>query len=207
MKAEGERIGGDRAAGIGMAAAAAGTILAMAHHPSGAHADGLGGLVHGAMILFLAVLAWGFLHFARRRGLARPAMLAGLVAYGVSMFAHVGAATINGFVVPALAARGHGAVGHDIFLLAWEANQALARLGVYATGAGFMLWGADLLRGPGGETRLLGALGLIAGAVPAGLLAFGWIGMNLAGAFAVYAAHAAWSALVGVQLIRGRLAG
>lgn len=198
---------GDQAAGIGMAAAAAGTILAMAHHPSGAHAGSLGGLVHGAMILFLAVMAWGYLHFTLRRGAGRPAILAGTVAYALSVFAHVGAATINGFVVPALAARGHGAVGHDLFLLAWEGNQALARLGVHATGAAFILWGADLLRGPGREARWLGALGVLAGAVPAALLAFGWIGMNLAGAFAVYAAHAAWSALVGVQLIRGRVGG
>ena len=179
----------------------------MAHHPSGAHAGGLGGLVHGAMILFLAVLAWGFLTFALRRGAARPAILAGLAAYGVSAFAHFGAATLNGFVVPALAARGHGAVGHDVFLFAWEANQALARLGVYATGAAFVLWGADLLRGPGRDTRALGAIGLLAGAVPAAMLAFGWIGMNVAGAFTAYAAHAAWSALVGVQLMRGRIAG
>jgi hypothetical protein len=208
MKEDSAGRAGDRPAGIAMAAAAAGTILAMAHHPSGAHAGGLGGLVHGAMILFLAVLAWGFVTFAVRRGGARPLVLAGLVAYGLGVFAHVGAATINGFVVPALAARGHGAVvGHDIFLFAWEANQALARLGVYATGAAFILWGADLLRGPAGETRAVGALGLLAGAVPAALLATGTIGMNVAGAFTVYAAHAAWAALVGLQLIRGRVDG
>ncbi len=205
MKEDSAAGAGDRAAGIAMAAAAAGTILAMAHHPSGAHAGGPGGLVHGAMILFLAVLGWGFVTFAVRRGGARPLILAGLVAYGLGVFAHVGAATINGFVVPALAARGDGAVGHDISLFAWESNQALARLGVYATGAAFILWGADLLRGPGGETRALGALGLLAGAAPAALLATGAIGMNVAGAFAVYAAHAAWSALVGIQLIRGRI--
>ena len=196
---------GDRFAGLALIGAAAASLVAMAHHPAGAHSGPAAGLVHGAMILLLAGIAFGFVHFARRRGLARPAMLAGLVAFSVSLVAHVGAATINGFVVPALASRGAGAVGHDVFLLAWEANQALARLGVFATGAAFLLWSGDLLRGPGGEARLVGAAGLPAGAVPAILLAAGAIRMDVAGAFLVYAAHGAWVALVGVHLLRGGL--
>ena len=196
---------GDRTAGLFLIGPAAASVVAMAHHPSGAHAGGLGGLVHGTMIVLLALMAFGFLHFARRCGLGRPPVLAGLVAYAISLFAHVGAATINGFVVPALAARGPGAVGHDVLLLAWEANQALARLGVFATGAAFLLWSADLQRAPGGERRLIGLAGMAAGGLPAVLLAGGWIRMDVAGAFAVYAAHAAWAALVGLHLMRGGL--
>ena len=196
---------GDRTAGMFLIGPAAASMVAMAHHPSGAHAGGQSGLVHGAMIVLLTLMAFGFLHFARRRGLGRPPVLAGLVAYAISLFAHVGAATINGSVVPALAARGPGAVGHDAFLLAWEANQALARLGVFATGAAFLLWSADLLRASGGERRLIGLAGLLAGGLPAALLAGGWIRMDVAGAFAVYAAHGAWAALVGLHLMRGGL--
>ena len=195
----------DRIAGVSLIAAAASSVLAMAHHPSGAHSGALGGLVHGAMIVLLAAMAFGFAHFAGRRGLGRPAVLAGLIVYGLGLFAHAGAATINGFVVPALASRGHGAVGHDVFLLAWEANQALARLGVFATGAAFLLWSLDFLRRPGVEARLIGLAGLLAGAIPAVLLAGGGIRMDLAGAFLVYAVHAAWTALVGIHLLRGGL--
>lgn len=195
---------GDRAAGIALVAAAAGSVLAMAHHPSGGHAGPLGGIVHGAMIALIATMAFGFAHFALRRGLARPAILAGLVAFAVSLFGHVGAATINGFVVPALAGRGHGAAGHDIFLFAWESNQALARLGVFATGTAFVLWSLDLLR-ERGAARWLGAAGLVAGAMPAVLLGGGWIAMNVAGAFLVYAAHAAWTAAVGAWMVTGGL--
>ena len=194
----------DRIGGAALIAGAAGTVLAMAHHPS--HADApLGGLVHGAMIALLGALAFGFLRFAIARGPARPAILAGLIAYAASLFAHLGAATINGFVVPALAARGAAGepVAHDLFVLAWEANQALARLGVAATGAAYLFWSADLLRRPGGWARLIGALGLIAGAVPAILLLGGWLRMDVAGAFLVYAAHAAWAAAVGLYLWRG----
>ena len=102
----------------------------MAHHPTGLHGGGLGQVVHGAMIVFLALAAFGFASFAAARGAARPAILAGLIAYALALFGHAGAATINGFVVPALAARGAGAGDHAILVLAWEANQALAKLGV-----------------------------------------------------------------------------
>jgi hypothetical protein len=193
---------GDRIAGAALAAAALVSVVAMAHHPTSAHGGGgLNGLVHGVMIVLVALLAYGFAHFARGRGLDRPAILAGLVAYGVSVFAHVGAATINGFVVPSLAAR--GGVSHDIFLFAWETNQALAGLGVYATGAAFILWSIDLIRREGGWLRLIGLAGLVAGALPAALLAGGAIRLNVSGAMLVYAVHAAWAALVGISLMRG----
>lgn len=197
-----EQAQADRLAGAALVAAAAASVLAMAHHPSSAHGGPLGGIVHGAMIVLLALQVFGFTHFARRRGLARPANLAGLVAYGISLFGHVAAATINGFVVPAIAARGPGAVSHDIFLFAWEANQAFAALGVYATGAAFLLWSLDLLRRDAGWSRLIGLAGIAAGAVPAALLASGAIRLNVGGAFTVYAIHAAWAALVGFKLLR-----
>ncbi len=202
---EGEKT--DRIAGAALIASAAAIVLAMAHHPSGAHGGGgLAGFVHGAMITLLALQAFGFAHFAGRRGLGRPPILAGLVAYGISLFDHVGAATINGFVVPALAGRGQGAVSHDIFLLAWEANQALARIGVFATGAAFLLWSLDLLRDRLPWSRLVGVAGLAAGLVPAALLATGTLRMNVGGAMLVYAVHVAWAALVGLMLIRSERA-
>ena len=158
------------------------------------------------MILVIAITAFGFAHFAVRRGLDRPAMLAGLVAYALALFGHVGAATINGFVVPAVAAHGHdaagsGVVGHDIFLFAWESNQALARLGVYANAAAFLLWSLDFLRRPGLEPRLIGLLGLAAGGVPAILLAAGLIRMDVPGALTAYTAFSAWAAIVGAAYV------
>ena len=196
---------GDRVAGAALLSAAAASVLAMAHHPTSAHSGALGPLVHGAMIVLIALMAFGFAHFSIRRGLGRPEILAGLVAFGVALFGHVGAATINGFVVPALASRVHGAPGHDVFLIAWQLNQALARLGVFAAGAAYLLWSVDFLRRPGAEPRLIGLAGLLAGGVPAVLLALGAVRMDVAGAVTVYTAHAAWAALVGFHLIRGKL--
>lgn len=197
------RCGADPSAGAALLAAALLAVLAMAHHPANADAGAIGGIVHGAMIALAALLAFGFAHFSLRRGLDRPTILAGLIAYGTSLFAHIGAATINGFAVPALAAR--EGVGHDLFQFAWELNQALADLGAFATSAAYVLWSFDFLGRPGRETRAIGLAGLLAGTVPAVLLATGFLRMDLSGAMTVYAVQAAWAALVGLHVARSRL--
>lgn len=190
-----------RVAGGVMVLAALGTVVAMAHHPSGTHGGPLGGIVHGAMIVLLMLLTWGFMMFAVSRGAARPLILAGLLAYAVSLFAHIGAATINGFVVPALANPEAPPVSHDLFRLAWHSNQALAKLGVYMTGAAYALWSIDLLRTSGSALRIVGAAGLLAGLLPAVLLASGAVRMDVSGAFLIYGVHAAWAALIGILML------
>lgn len=189
---------GDRAAGIALIAAAAVSMLAMAHHPASSDAGAMIGIVHGVMILVVGAMLYGFAHFAARRGLGRPAVLAGLVAYAIGAAANIGAATINGFVAPAV--RAHVS-NHDIFLLAWEANQALAKLAVVAVGTAYLLWSLDLWR----TSRLLAVIGSLVGGVPALLLIGGWIDMHLHAAIAVYAGQALWAALMGWLMLSGRL--
>jgi hypothetical protein len=189
---------GNRAAGIALIGAAAASMLALAHHPTSLRAGAMIGIVHGAMILFIGMMTFGFTHFARLRGLERPAVLAGLVAYAIGAMANVGAATVNGFAAPSLAA--HGA-SHDAFDALWFLNQALAKLGVVAAGAGYALWSLDLWR----RSKLVALLGLLAGGVPAVLLIGGWIDMHLGPAMAVYAAQVLWAALIGWLLLRGLL--
>jgi hypothetical protein len=81
-------------------------------------------------------------------------------------------------------------------------NQSLARIGVYATGAAFTVWSFDFLGRAETMNRLTGVVGLLCGLLPAILLFGGLVSMNVHGALAIYAAHAVWIALVGVQLIR-----
>ena len=195
----------DRIAGEALLLGALGSVLAMAHHPEHVDPNGLVGLVHGAMLALMSISAFGFAHFALRRGLGRPEILAGLVAYSIGVVADLGAATTNGFIVPALAAHGAALSGRDVFLFAWEANQALARIGVFATAAAFVLWSLDFLRRPGAEAKVIGGLGLAAGLGPALALATGAMDMHVAGAFAAYAAFALWGAIVGFHLLRGGL--
>jgi len=205
MTEEADNRTADRIAGGALVLGSLLSVLAMAHHPTHVDPGGMVGFIHGAMILLLTATAFGFVHFALRRGLGRPAVLAGLIVYLLSLVAHIGAGTINGFVVPALAMRGAALSGHDVFLLAWEGNQALARLGVFATGAAFAFWSIDFLRRAGLEAKAIGGLGLVAGLGPVILLGAGAIDMHVAGAFASYAAFAIWGTLVGVYLFRGGL--
>jgi hypothetical protein len=90
-------------------------------------------------------------------------------------------------------------------MLAWEANQALARLGVVAAGVAFLLWSATLVRGGGLAGKALGVLGIVAGVVPMVLLGAGILKMNLSGAILIYAGQAAWMALAGLYLGSGRM--
>lgn len=189
---------GDRVAGIALIAAAALSMLAMAHHPAHVGDGALIQIVHGALILFTGMMMFGFAQLSRRLGLERPAVLGGLVAYAIGAIAEIGAATINGFAMPALA--GHGA-SHDAIDTLWFLNQALAGLGVAAIGVAYTLWSLALWR----RHKAVAAVGVVAGAVPALLLLGGWIDMHLHWAILVYAALVLWAALAGWLLLSGRL--
>ena len=191
---------GDRIAGNALIAAAALIVLMMAHHPTGT-GGGMGQFVHGVLIVLVGVTIYGLAHLALRRGIARPDVLAGAVAYAIGAMGSIGAGTINGFVVPALAA--HEGLDRGPFVFAWEANQALAWLGVIATGAAFALWSLGLVRA-NGWPRAIGVLGLVAGAAPVALLASGAVRMNVTGAILVYSTHALWIAAAGLWLRNGR---
>lgn len=190
----------DRAVGVILLIAAALTVVAMAHHPSSAHGGSLVYVVHGTMIVLLSALFFGFCHYSMRRGLGRPLILAALVAYGLNYFAHVIAGTVNGFIVPALAARGQD-IPHALFVFAWEANQAFARLGTAATAVAFALWGLDLLRQENVFSRLVGGFGFVAGVLPLVLL-FNDSTMDVQTALIIYGLHSGFVALVAVQLVK-----
>jgi hypothetical protein len=186
--------------GAALILSSAGIVAGMAHHPAGPH-SALAGPVHALLILLLGLAAFGFAAFVAARGPGRPLLLAGAVAYGFGLFGHLGAAMVSGFIAPALAARGD-AVGADLFLLAWESNQALASLGVVAAGAAILLWSLDLLARPGAGARIVGGAGIVAGILPSALLAAGLMEMSLAGAFIAYALHAGWAAALGIHMLR-----
>lgn len=194
----------DRLAGPVLILSALGVTLMMAHHPTrlSGHEE-LNAIVHGVMIALIGTTTYGVTHMALRRGIGRPAPLAGLIAWVIAAFADIGAATINGFAVPALAA--HGNVDAGVLALAWALNQSLAQLAVVATGVAFLLWAHGwALRGTI-WTRLLGVHGMVFGALPVVLLATG-TRMSVAGAMLVYSMQALWIAMLGLYLWSGRFA-
>lgn len=189
----------DRPIGFVLLIAAVLTVATMAHHPSG-HGGTLGLVVHGTMIVLLSTMFFGLCYYSMRRGLGRPLILAALVAYLLNYFAHIIAATINGFIVPALAERGQD-IPHALFVLAWESNQAFARLGTVATGVAFALWGIDLLRQESLGARPIGGLGVAAGVLPIVLLSIDAT-MDVRAALIIYSLHAGFVALLGWRLIQ-----
>lgn len=189
---------GDRIAGGLMAAAAILSIVVMAHHPSGGDNAALANGVHGALMIFSLMLLVGFYRFAVQEGFGRFSVIAGFVAYCAGSFGNLLAATVNGFAVPGLAARG---AAKDVFAFAWELNQALAYEAVFAISAAFVLWGLSLVRR---GSPVVGAAGLAAGILPAALLATGALDMHVAGAAAIYAIQALFSFMIGVRMAARR---
>ncbi|HET7708350.1 MAG TPA: hypothetical protein VFK50_02310 [Sphingomicrobium sp.] len=186
-----------RDGGIALIAGAIASIILMMNHPSGAHGGPAGSIVHGGMMLALSAMLFGFIAFVMGRGVRTPLIL-GLIAATVSLAAHIAAATINGFTVPVMAAWPSGAPGHDVFLLAWLLNQALAGIGVFATGIAYLCWAFDLRR----DQPFLAAAGALAGIIPAALLATGAIKLDVHGALLAYGLHGLWAVVLGVWMIR-----
>ncbi|MEM7281225.1 MAG: hypothetical protein AAF438_06325 [Pseudomonadota bacterium] len=179
-------------------------ILTMAHHPSGP--EGMSGLVvvvHGIMILLMLLLFTAFLSYSAYRRFQNPSVLFALVCYGTSVLLNIGAATVNGFVVGALANR-ETAVNQDIFRLCWEINQALARLGVATMGLAVLFWSIDLFR------RQKSARWIALFGFPVALLPLVWFAvvssdLGVTVAIWVYGGHAVGAIGRGRHLRRGVL--
>lgn len=199
-----------RIAGIVLLVAAVLVIMAMAHHPSGLEPGDtrigmtLGGFIHAAMIVLLGANLWGLTIFSIRQSLGGW-VLAGIVAYGISFVGNLIAGLVNGFVVPAVAMQVDHAESGDLFILLWQINQAAAQLGVYAASGAFVFWSISLLRQKKAEDLVIGGLGLIAAFVPSAALYTEVIALNVDGAFLVYGVQAAWTGLVGLEMLRQKL--
>ena len=208
-----------RAAGIILIAVTILEVLAMAHHPS-VHAHdlasaidqlgrsaGLSAVVHGTLIALMLIGFCCLTEFSVLRGLHRPAVRAGLVAYAVGVVAMVGAAIVDGFVTGQLAARlvGESAselqVTRQILLLCETLNQALAQLGTAATSVGIAAWSLSLLRS-GAFARVLGIFGVLTGASAIAAILFGVMQLDVHRMMLVLALEGVWMLGAGVLLVR-----
>lgn len=189
--------------GMLLAASALVAVVLMHHHPHGGDGAGLIRGVHGGLLAMIVIQPAVMLLLARALGWSLWTAL-GLAFFVLGTCGALVAGTINGFVVPALSDYPAGEIGDGIFELAWELNQQFARNGAVAVGAGIAAFGTALWRA---GWRVTGALGLVAGLVPAVLLLAGVIDMRFYGAMATYISQLAWMVLLGVMLaVRGRAA-
>jgi hypothetical protein len=210
-----------RAAGVLLIGASILEIGAMAHHPS-AHAHDMAALlvqlqelsavsawVHGVLIALMLTVFFALTEFAWQRGIRRPAIRAGLIAYAAGVVAMMGAALVDGFVTPRLATLSSGVSATDLQVtgqllrLCMLLNQALAHLGAVAMSVGITAWSLDLVRGAGAE-RALGVFGVAIGLGSAGALILGALQLDVHGMMLVLVLQVIWTTGVGVLLLRTR---
>jgi hypothetical protein len=195
------------------------TVVAIAHHPVGAgvsSADVLASLVrsasmdrlvHGVILAVLLLSVFGFCVFAMRRGLQRPAVLGGLIAFVAGCAALAQAAVIDGFLVPAVAehARPDAAAAALLMLRTPAlAIQSFTFVGIVAVSAAIALWSIDLFRS-GGAARAAGVAGALAALAMLWTMALHVNRLNPHTLGVIVAAQAIWYVIVGALLIRGRI--
>ena len=206
------------ASGIVLLIASLLEVLGMLHHPSVQTSDisqaveqiarfsRLSAVVHGVLIALMLLIAYGFVDFALRRGLTRPLIRAGGIAYGCGVIVMVGAALVSGFIITDVASLIPHTTAVDlqinlqILLLCRVLNQACANFSAVAMSAGIVCWSLDLCRNSG-LLRAVGVFGCLVGLAPAIRLMFGAVHLDVHGMTAVVLAQAAWYVAVALLMI------
>lgn len=209
------------AAGIVLVLSSALAVAAIAHHPTVTRATSrsdvlaqvvrfapLDRAVHAVVIVAACGLLFGVAAFALRRGV-RDGVLAGLIAYAVGTGPAIAAALIDGFLIPAIAARFASADQQTVrtalvlVTACAAAIQIATKTWLLATSAAIALWSVGLLR-ERGLVRAAGAGGIAATALALGLIAFtGNFDPHSLGV--VVLAQTLWYVSIGALMIRGDL--
>ena len=208
-----------RSAGVAIATATIVSTLFVALDRSGgggnpleilqgiARLQGLKELVHGVAIASVCGYAFGYTVLARRLGLHRPLVLAGLVAYLLGCVAMIGATILDGFVTPHIAvdaiaaAPERVAFAYNLVHYLGVVLNDLAKLGWILQTVAALAWSATLM-GESGFNRVIG----IVGALSSGLVAFVVIAsdtnMSMTALLSVLLAQLLWNIAAAVLLIR-----
>ncbi len=212
--------GNDTIAGVAIAVGAVSSVLLMAWHPTTSAHDladvvaeiasesGTTRVVHAGMIVAMWTLLFGLLEFAAGLGWKLARARFGAIFYGAGVLSLTGAALVNGFVVPAFAARYVGSTAADlaavgpVLRVCFESNQALAAAGVIAVSAGIVFWSSVMIGTARGGSAI-GVLGFAVGALPVIGLLTGHLRLHLHGMAAVVVAQAVWNVAVSVRLVLG----
>jgi hypothetical protein len=206
-----------RAPGIALTASALTAVFAMAHHPTAGGGDflafarnveriaALNEAVHGVLIALVAVITWGLVVFALRRGVGSPFVTLGLVAWAIGVAGMTVAPIFNGFVIVDVARRALASPGtSDVLRAAFQTLSAavgvVAVIGALGMSAAMCFWSADLTRNAG-AVRWVGGGGLAAGAILVLALLTGIVRLNLGGMTLVLAVWSAWFVAVGALMI------
>ncbi len=197
-------------------------LFVMAHHPtisSGSDQDQLqeiiresatNSMVHGIMIFLVGLLWISFLLYSQRRGFDKVTIMIAAVSFSIGSIAFIGAAIINGFAVAGVVEHFMSASEEElsnlkaIRLFSWEINQALANLGVAASGVALFFWSLNILNHEL-SARFVGLIGVFIGLGMSVAIFTGWLHLHLTGMTIAIAAESIWFVLLSIQLIKNRL--
>jgi hypothetical protein len=209
-----------RHAGVILLAVTLLAVVFMAHHPTAGPSPDIGhaidrvsglaaasAIVHGALIAAMLVAGYCLSVFASWRGLDRPFVRAGAIAYATGVVVMIGAALVSGFVVTDVASsmpRDNAIdlqVTRQLLTLCGILNQACANCAAVAMSAGILLWSIDLLRDRG-VARAIGALGVGVGVIPIVALPIGAVRLDVRGMMLVVLLQGVWQLVVATWMMR-----
>jgi hypothetical protein len=203
----------NRKSGIALMAGSIGGIVTMAIHPTAggpmtaAQVDRLAvvsGVAHGLAIASVMVLFLGACGIATSLAAQDRISFAGTVVFGFACVAVFQAATVSGFILPAIMkhmARDTSNMNTWQIVIEgiFQINQAFAR--IYSVGASVavILWSASILRN-GGLGRGIGIYGCIVSALIIVGVGVGHLRLNVHGMAVVWFGQAIWFVVVGFQM-------
>jgi hypothetical protein len=208
----------NRKSGIALIAGSIGGIVTMAIHPTAggpltvAQVNRLAivsGVAHGLAIASVLVLFLGACGLAKNLASADRISFAGIITFGLACVAVFVAATVSGFIIPAIIKR----MAQDIPANAhpwqividgiFQINQAFAEIYSVAASLAVILWSVSVLRN-GGLSRGLALYGCIISALIIVGISIGHLRLNVHGMAAVWFGQAIWFVVAGYQMCSAR---
>src|SRR6476619_5275012 len=207
-----------RSAGIAIAAATIVSTVFVALDRSGGGSNALEVLqviaklqvlkevVHGVAIASVCAYAFGYAALARRLGLARPLVLAGLPLYLLGCVAMIGATILDGFVTPHIAMDAIAGSAYAVkFAYALIRSigivlNDLAKLGWILQAVGTLAWSFALLRDRG-LNGAVGMIGFLSSTLVIALIAGSATHMSMTSLLSVLLAQLIWNLEAAVLLV------
>jgi len=213
----------ERLCGALLALTAILTLVAILHHPSlaGRHdvrqtaeamlpLASMDRLVHGALMLLIALQTFGFALFGRSLGFNRLAVAAGLAAFAAGAVLMVIPTTLDGFVTPDLAQACLSApercanADAGAFRLVSIMIQDFTKVALILTAASTACWSSVLLTAGTGLRRVAGLVGLLCAVVPAGVLVFSNVVLRPDSLLWIMGSQILWTSIVAGLMIHRR---
>lgn len=166
--------------------------------------------VHVVAMVCICGLMYGYTVLSQRLDLRRAPVLIGLMTYALGSVLMLGATILDGFISTGIAAdfvngtpEAAQAARWMIHVVEAIALTDIARVAWVLQSAAAIAWSVALLR-DAGLRRVVGCIGLIAGALPAAMVIVAGAQMDLGVVIGTLLLQAVWNLAAGVFLLRER---